>query len=200
MHVSEPRLWRVDGSLDCGPCKVVPCFPSRWPKGHIKIARMTLTIKLDRNWNSFQLANSAPPLSVTDSAIAPSARMRETCSVALFACALQPHTTGAAAGLAAHSRTGAWPTALQTRAESFVTRRHTHREFRSPLFSVGRIVQVLVGGALLARGGSQVDGRGWSICRIRWPCGAHPLCASGATYFIFTFARGKSYHFCPWRR
>ena len=36
---------------------------------------MTLTIKLDRNWNSFQLANSAPPLSVTDSAIAPSARM-----------------------------------------------------------------------------------------------------------------------------
>ena len=41
----------------------------------IKIARMTLTIKLDRNWSSFQLANSASPLSVTDSAIAPSARM-----------------------------------------------------------------------------------------------------------------------------
>ena len=36
---------------------------------------MTLTIKLDRNWSSFQLANSAPPLSVTDSAIAPSARI-----------------------------------------------------------------------------------------------------------------------------
>ena len=35
----------------------------------------TLTIKLDGNWNSFQLANSAPPLSVTDSAIAPSARI-----------------------------------------------------------------------------------------------------------------------------
>ena len=35
---------------------------------------MTLTIKLDGNWSSFQLANSAPPLSVTDSAIAPSAR------------------------------------------------------------------------------------------------------------------------------
>jgi hypothetical protein len=34
-----------------------------------------LTIKLDGNWSSFQLANSAPPLSVTDSAIAPSARM-----------------------------------------------------------------------------------------------------------------------------
>ena len=40
----------------------------------LKIARMTLTIKLDGNWSSFQLANSAPPLSVTDSAIAPSAR------------------------------------------------------------------------------------------------------------------------------
>ena len=39
---------------------------------------MTLTIKLDRNWRSFQLANSAPPLSVTDSAIAPSARMSRT--------------------------------------------------------------------------------------------------------------------------
>ena len=36
---------------------------------------MTLTIKLDRNWSSFQLANSTPPLSVTGSAIAPSARM-----------------------------------------------------------------------------------------------------------------------------
>ena len=32
-------------------------------------------MKLDSNWSSFQLANSAPPLSVTDSAIAPSARM-----------------------------------------------------------------------------------------------------------------------------
>ena len=37
---------------------------------------MTLTIKLDRNWSSFQQANSAPPLSVTDSAIAPSARIQ----------------------------------------------------------------------------------------------------------------------------
>ena len=48
---------------------------SCWAEAPIKIARMTLTIKLDRNWSSFQLANSAPPLSVTDSAIAPSARM-----------------------------------------------------------------------------------------------------------------------------
>ena len=46
-----------------------------WAEAPVKIARMTLTIKLDGNWSSFQLANSAPPLSVTDSAIAPSARM-----------------------------------------------------------------------------------------------------------------------------
>ena len=45
-----------------------------WAKAPVKITRITLTIKLHRNWNSFQLANSAPPLSVTDSAIAPSAR------------------------------------------------------------------------------------------------------------------------------
>ena len=45
-----------------------------WAEARVKIARMTLTIKLDGNWSSFQLANSAPPLSVTDSAIAPSAR------------------------------------------------------------------------------------------------------------------------------
>ena len=46
-----------------------------WAEARVKIARMTSTIKLDGNWSSFQLANSAPPLSVTDSAIAPSARM-----------------------------------------------------------------------------------------------------------------------------
>ena len=46
-----------------------------WDEAPIKIARMTLTIKLDRNWSSSQLANSAPPLSVTGSATAPSARM-----------------------------------------------------------------------------------------------------------------------------
>ena len=46
-----------------------------WAEARIKIARMTLTIKLDRNWRSFHSANSTPPLSVTGSAIAPSARM-----------------------------------------------------------------------------------------------------------------------------
>ena len=48
---------------------------ARWAEAPIKIARMTLTIKLDGNWNSFQLANNTPPLSVTGSVIAPSARM-----------------------------------------------------------------------------------------------------------------------------
>ena len=51
------------------------CYRDCWAEAPEKIARMTLTIKLDGNWSSFQLANSAPPLSVTDSAIAPSARM-----------------------------------------------------------------------------------------------------------------------------
>ena len=46
-----------------------------WAEAPVKIARMTLTIKLDGNWSSFQLANNTPPLSVTGSVIAPSARM-----------------------------------------------------------------------------------------------------------------------------
>ena len=46
-----------------------------WAEAPIKIARMTLTIKLDGNWSSFQLANNTPPLSVTGSVIAPSARI-----------------------------------------------------------------------------------------------------------------------------
>ena len=56
-----------------------------WAEAHIQIARMTLTIKLDRNWNSFQLSNSAPPLTVTDSDIAPSARMPVNCEARLHA-------------------------------------------------------------------------------------------------------------------
>jgi hypothetical protein len=55
-----------------------------WAEAHIKIARMTLTIKLDGNWSSFQLANSAPPLSVTGSAIAPSARVSYMASLSHF--------------------------------------------------------------------------------------------------------------------
>ena len=51
------------------------CGAGRWAEAHIKIARMILAITLDKNWSSFQLANRAPPLSVTDSSIAPSARM-----------------------------------------------------------------------------------------------------------------------------
>ena len=52
----------------------------RWAEALLKIARMTLTIKRDGNWSSFQLANSALPLSVTSSAIAPSARMESLVS------------------------------------------------------------------------------------------------------------------------
>ena len=52
-----------------------PC--TSWAEARVKIARMTLTIKLDGNWSSFQLANNTPPLSVTGSVIAPSARMAQ---------------------------------------------------------------------------------------------------------------------------
>jgi len=60
--------------------------PKSWAEALLKIARMTLTIKLDGNWSSFQLANSAPPLSVTDSALAPSARIGDLTAVELFPC------------------------------------------------------------------------------------------------------------------
>ena len=53
----------------------LPGHASCWAEAPIKIARVTLTIKLDGNWSSFQLANNTPPLSVTGSVIAPSARM-----------------------------------------------------------------------------------------------------------------------------
>ena len=56
-----------------------------WAEARVKIARMTLTIKLDGNWSSFQLANSAPPLSVTGSAIAPSARILSQHEIARMA-------------------------------------------------------------------------------------------------------------------
>ena len=39
--------------------------------------RLSCGTEENGNWSSFQLANSAPPLSVTGSAIAPSARMTE---------------------------------------------------------------------------------------------------------------------------
>ena len=52
--------------------------PKCWAEAPVKIARMTLTIKLDGNWSSFQLANNTPPLSVTGSVIAPSARIERT--------------------------------------------------------------------------------------------------------------------------
>ena len=47
-----------------------------WADARIKIARMTLTIRLDGNWKSFQPAISASPINVTDNALAPSARLK----------------------------------------------------------------------------------------------------------------------------
>ena len=63
-----------------------------WAEAHIFFARITVTIKLDRNCNSFQAPSSAPPLSFTDNAIAPSARMPVNCEARLHAavtCKLQ---------------------------------------------------------------------------------------------------------------
>ena len=75
------------------------------PRPPYKIAKFTLTIKLDRNWSSFQRANSAPPLSaliallplpqgccvilrsVSVAAVAAGARVSVTCCVLLCACA-----------------------------------------------------------------------------------------------------------------
>ena len=56
-----------------------------WAEAHIQVAKMTLTIKLDRNWNILKSANSALPLSVTDNAIAPAARMPVNCEARLHA-------------------------------------------------------------------------------------------------------------------
>ena len=63
-------------------------FQRCWAEAPVKIARMTLTIKLDGNWSSFQLANNTPPLSVTGSVIAPSARILAWASAARPARAL----------------------------------------------------------------------------------------------------------------
>ena len=71
LHSAAVSCPRRQSTLGSG----IPLTRLSWAEARVKIARMTLTIKLDGNWSSFQLANSAPPLSVTDSAIAPSARM-----------------------------------------------------------------------------------------------------------------------------
>jgi hypothetical protein len=81
MHfVAQRPRWGVDADRACRQARTNHCSHTkntlfRWAEARIKIARMTLTIKLDGNWNSFQLANNTPPLSVTGSVIAPSARM-----------------------------------------------------------------------------------------------------------------------------
>ena len=72
--IASSGKWRPHMCTDVSTCA------RRWAEAPLKIARMTLTIKLDGNWSSFQLANNTPPLSVTGSVIAPSARMRSKAS------------------------------------------------------------------------------------------------------------------------
>ena len=69
-------------------CYRKPLLQRCWAEAPVKIARMTLTAKLDGNWSSFQLANNTPPLSVTGSVIAPSARIFSKASAAQQARAL----------------------------------------------------------------------------------------------------------------
>ena len=75
-----------------------PAVSQCWAEAPIKIARMTLTIKLDGNWSSFQLANNTPPLSVTGSVIAPSARMQRACGSSATRRTLEPTTLVSARG------------------------------------------------------------------------------------------------------
>ena len=80
MWVDEGRrglMWVDVGR--CGSGTHISSFC--WAEADVKIARMTLTIKLDGNWSSFQLANNTPPLGVPGSVIAPSARMYPFMSV-----------------------------------------------------------------------------------------------------------------------
>ena len=76
--------------LRCRPLllQAARCCNTCWAEAPVKIARMTLTAKLDGNWSSFQLANNTPPLSVTGSVIAPSARILAWASAARPARAL----------------------------------------------------------------------------------------------------------------
>ena len=78
LHTLLLRVWTFVRAVAGNGRTSQPLPSSRhWAEARIKIARMTLTIKLDGNWSSFQLANNTPPLSVTGSVIAPSARMTE---------------------------------------------------------------------------------------------------------------------------
>lgn len=56
-----------------------------WAGAHLQMARLTLTIKLDNTWGSFQEALREPPRSVSDCALAPSARMTllKGCKIAM---------------------------------------------------------------------------------------------------------------------
>ena len=123
---SDPvQVQSTGGAPSLLPSKLLVCavhcfyelpaiVPKCWAEAPIKIARMTLTIKLDGNWNSFQLANNTPPLSVTGSVIAPSARMvwPRTLGIAsrkapphhMLRCCLHAHGRGCMCGCSGHVR------------------------------------------------------------------------------------------------
>ena len=85
---SRPRGWQQIFPPLYLPLSYPPCImhekshaPPTPPMHHffwaeaLEKLRLRPCGRIDGNWISFQLANSTPPLSVTDSAFAPSARM-----------------------------------------------------------------------------------------------------------------------------
>ena len=56
------RVWACARVCVCA-CVCVCVCGCVCARARIKIVRMTLAIKLDGNWNCFQLANNTPPLS-----------------------------------------------------------------------------------------------------------------------------------------
>ena len=91
-HIKQPGATRVHGGAkiprggfriktqqqpSCRTLAISECRMLSCPSPH-NLAGMTMTIKLDGNWSSCQLTNSAPPLSITDSAISSSAAATHT--------------------------------------------------------------------------------------------------------------------------
>jgi hypothetical protein len=71
-HPMTNKVFGCDFSLE----KIAADDLLAWSEANIQIARMTLTIKLDMHWNTFQLASRALP---------PSARRLADCEARLHA-------------------------------------------------------------------------------------------------------------------
>ena len=91
-HIYSPprsQKWRITYSCHDTSCTMPrthsPTHVLLWAEALEKL-RLRPCGRIDGNWISFQLANSTPPLSVTDSAFAPSARMH-------YSLALQDYTS-----------------------------------------------------------------------------------------------------------